>query len=484
MKSIIQYTFFVYVFFCLNNLQAQGNFTMYSMTKMAQSHYENPAFSANGKVYIGIVLGHNSFGISHSGFRLNKVLTQRKYDDSLELNQTALLKSLWKRNYLGADIRNEMLGVGFHVKKNYFSLSITNRITANFIYPKDLFVLALEGNGRSLLGNRANLDGLGFNLDGYVEYALGYNRAINDKLHVGGRLKLLSGYANFTTKKSKLGITTNEENFALTTDGQFKFASSGFRSFFDSTYTEGFSYKTPYNFKNFGIALDLGATYKIMDKLEVSASLLDFGFIRWKEQTASYQTDNLDFTFEGVDVKAYLNDSSDYLDKLKDTLLSKVNNDITYDRYSSMLSTRFYLGARYNVTDWFSVGATSYNQIVGKRLRTSLILSGTIQLKNWLGFTLNYSTYARSIGNLGFGLSLRGGPIQFYVMTDNLLSLNYKSTKNIHVSCGLNLLIGKLDAKKETKSSFGGGNNTRMKEPKNKREKASNVKDAFNSSDY
>lgn len=456
----------------VNRTSAQGNFTMYSMTKMAQSHYENPAFFANGKVYVGLVLGHNSFGISHSGFRLNKVLTERKSDDSLELNQPALLKSLWKRNYLSTDIRNEILGVGINIKKNYFSFAITNRISANFIYPKDLFVLALEGNGRSLLGKRASLDGLGFNADAYMEYALGYNREINSKLRVGGRLKLLSGYANFKTQKSKLGITTDEENFTLTVDGQYKFAATGLNSFLDSNSTETFNTKTIYNMKNFGLALDLGATYKLTDKIELTASLLDFGFIRWKEQTAQYQTDNLDFRFEGVDLKAYLNDSSQYLDRLKDTLLSKVNNDIVYnDAYTTMLSARFYIGAKYHVTDWFTAGITSYNQIVSNRLRTSLILSGTIQLKNWLGFTLNYSTYARSIGNLGIGLSLRGGPIQFYAMTDNLLSINYWGTKNIHVSCGLNLLIGKLDKNKQTKSSFGDGSSKQMKESKKKKEK-------------
>jgi hypothetical protein len=471
MRNFLKYTIIICSCLLIGKAYGQGNFTMYSMTKMAQAHYENPAYFANGKVYFGLVLGHNSFGVSNSGFRLNKVITQRKYDDSLELNQQALLKSLWKRNYLGTDIRNEIFGLGINIKKNYFSLSITNRITSNFIYPKDLFVLALEGNGKSLLGKRTNLDGLGFNLDGYVEYALGYNREINEKLRVGGRLKFLSGYANFTTKQSKLGLTTDSENFTLTTDGRFKFASSGFSSLFDSTSTEKFNFKTPYNFKNFGLAIDLGATYNITDKIEVSASLLDLGFIRWKNQTASYETNNLDFRFEGVDVKAFLNDSSDYLNKLKDTLLSKINNDITYGAYSSMLSARFYIGGKYKVNDWFTAGVTSYNQIVGKRLRTSLILSGTIQLKNWLGFTLNYSTYARSAGNLGFGLSLRGGPIQFYVMTDNLLSLNYWSTKNVHASFGLNLLIGKLDKNKATKSSFDEGTKKRMKEPRQKKEK-------------
>lgn len=457
--------------------EAQHNFSMYSMTKMGQAHYENPAYVANGNVYIGIGLGHHSIGLNHSGFRINKTLKQRSYDDSLMFDQEALKNSLWKRNTILMDMRNELLGVGFRVKKNYFSLSVTNRMNLAFVYPKDLIVLGLEGNGGSLLGQRASLDGLGLHADGYVEYAVGYNREINDKLRVGGRIKLLSGYANFATKKSKLGLTTDEETFDLTVDGQFKFASSGFGGLIsDSLSDEEFDFKTPYNFKNFGIALDLGGTYQLTDKIGVSASLLDFGFIKWKNQVASYQTDDLSFRFEGVDINQFLSDSTDYLERVVDTLIAKVDNDITTDPYSTMVSTRFYIGGTYKVTDWFTAGVTTYNQFIGRRLRSSLIVSGTIQLKNWLGFTANYSIYGRSFGNIGLGLTLRGGPIQFYVMTDNILAINYWGTKNAHVSFGLNLLIGKPDKLKQSKASFGGSKTVQKKEkPKNKNKQPVNT---------
>ncbi len=469
--KVVSFIACLFIGFSAHNLYAQQNFTMYSMTKLGQAHYENPAYRANGKVYIGIGLSHHSIGLNHSGFRLNKVIVPRAQDDSLTIDQEALKKSLWKRNYIMADVRNELFGFGLNVKKNYFSLAITNRIMSTIIYPKDLFVLALEGNGRSLLGNRASLDGLGAQIDGYIEYALGFNREINSQWRVGGRLKLLSGYANFSTKKSKLGLTTDEETFDLTVDGKFKFASSGFRSMIssDSTNDEGFDFTNAYNFKNFGMSLDLGATYNINDKITVSASLLDLGFIRWKTQTANYETDNLDFHFEGVDLNAFLHDSTDYLDRLIDTLQSKVDKDFTYDPYTSAISARFYLGASYKVTDWFSAGITSYNQIVNNRLRSAIVLSGTIQLKNWLGFTANYSSYGRSWGNIGLGLSLRGGPIQFFVMTDNILGINYYGTKNIHASFGINLLIGKLDKKKGTQDSFGNQKSTQKKEKKVKK---------------
>ena len=52
--------------------------------------------------------------------------------------------------------------------------------------------------------------------------------------------------------------------------------------------------------------------------------------------------------------------------------------------------------------------------------------------------------YAKSYSNLGFGLSLRGGPLQFYVLTDNILApFNLGGTRTASVSLGLNLVFGK-----------------------------------------
>lgn len=433
---------------------AQQNHTLSNLTKLAQSHYENPANHANGKVYIGIGLSQHSIGLNNNGFVLSKVLKNRPQDDSLVVDKQALFNSLKPTNNFLLDVRNEILGIGFNVKKNYFSFSVTNRIIGNIVYPKDLIVLGFEGNGRSLLGERASLDGLGANITGYMEYALGYNREINDKLRIGGRIKAFSGYANLTTRKSNLGITTDENTYDIHIDGEFGFNSSGFGAILDNDSTTQFKFDPAslYNFKNLGFGIDLGVNYKITEKIELNASVLDLGFIRWNTETGNFKTDNFNFGFNGVDLNRYLSgDSTNYFNELKDSILGQINGNMYTGSYTSNLSARFYLGARYHVTDWFTLSISSFNQVITNKIRMSGMVAGTIQLKNWLGFTVNYSNYGRSWGNIGVGLSLRGGPIQFYVATDNILGLNYFGTKNIHVNFGLNLLIGKLK-KTETKT--------------------------------
>ena len=87
-----------------------------------------------------------------------------------------------------------------------------------------------------------------------------------------------------------------------------------------------------------------------------------------------------------------------------------------------------------------------YNEIIKSNYRVAAIVSGTVQLKNWLSATVNYSQYARSFGNIGAGVSLRGGPIQFFVASDNILGfIAPQNSKNVHLSFRLNLLFGKPD---------------------------------------
>lgn len=437
---------------------AQKNYTFYALDNTAQSHYLNPAFKPSANVYVSFpLIPMQSFGVSNSGFNLNHLLQKRSQDDSLQLAPEKVVSKLGKVNYLTFESYNELFAFGFRVKKNYFSFGITNRLNGNFIYTKDLLQLAVEGNGKSFLGKRASFDKMGVNINSYVEYAIGFNREINSKLAVGGRFKLLSGVANVNTRKTKFGLYTDETTFDLTIDGSATVNTSAIKPLYDTLAPDGYNpAKNAYNFKNIGIGLDLGATYKLTDKIKVSASLLDLGFITWKTDNATFVSNNVDYRFEGVYLNDFLKDSSDAVfDQLQDTLENVFSQQENNKTYRTGLATRFYLGGTYDLTKSINVGATLYNEVIKSRYRAAIILSGTVKLKSWLSATVNYSQYARSFGNIGVGLSLRGGPIQFFVASDNVLAfLAPQKTKNFHATFGINLLFGKPDKIVEKKASF------------------------------
>lgn len=463
MKYSIQYIKFRFAFILTGFLlmgqtvTAQKNFTLYSLNETAQSHYLNPAFKPKAKVFISLPIAMQSFGVSNSGFTLNHLLHDRPQDDSLVFDPEKAIDKMAKKNYLTMETHNEILGFGFALKENYFSFSMSNRFQSNLIYPRDLFRFAFEGNGKTFLGERASLDGLGVNLTSYVEYAIGFNRQFTKKLTAGGRIKLLSGIANVNTKKSQLGIHTDATTFDLTIDGSAALYTSGIKPFYDTLSNDDYNpVNNAFSFKNSGFAIDLGATYELTSKINLSASLLDLGTIKWTTDNANFISNDVNYRFEGVDLNQYLQDSTtSFLDQLRDTLENVFSKEENASSYRTGLYTRFYLGGTYELTDKFFVGATLYNEFIKSRYRPGLILSGNVKLNNWLAATVNYSAYARSFANLGLGFSLRGGPVQFYVVSDNVLAFMFpQASRNFHLTTGLNLLFGNPDKNKDTKAKY------------------------------
>jgi hypothetical protein len=409
-------------------------------------------------------LGMQSFGVSHSGFTVNDLFQKRSFDDSLELRPDIAIEKMAKVNHVNFEAQNELFGMGIRFKKNYVSFNVTNRTQFNFLYSQDLFKFALQGNGKEFIGQRASLDGLGVNLNSYIEYGIGYNREINPKLTVGARFKLLSGIANVHTSKSKLGIYTDPDDFDLTIDGAMRVNTSNVAPFYEDT-TGTFmnnGYEYAYNFTNKGFGFDFGATYQLSKKLQVNASIVDLGFINWTSNTKNYVSNEVNYTFQGIDLNGFFEDSVDVLERLTDSLEQVFSQTENTDSYTTSLYTRFYIGAQYQLNKQFNGNVLLYNEFVNKRYRPGLIMSLNTKLGQWLTASVNYSIYGRSFTNLGFGLSLRGGPIQWYITSDNVLGFMFpQGSKNLHIMTGFGIMIGKPDKDK-------GKTATRVDEEKSK----------------
>lgn len=445
--------YLVFLGFLFTNFQlfSQGNFSLYQLNTTAQSHYVNPVYKPNANFYISLPLGMQSIYAFNNGFTLNNLIHERAQDDSLEIRPADAIAKMAAVNRVGVNLQNELLGFGFRVKKSYFSFGLINRTQASFSYPRDLIRFGVEGNGGDLLGKRASLDGLGFNATSYLEYGLGFNTELSDKLSVGVRVKFLSGMANVQTKKSKLGIYTDPNTFDITIDGAMEVNTSNISPFYDTNYTSDFNV-FPYmaNFKNSGIGIDLGASYKLTDKITFSASALDLGFINWKSNTSNYKTSDVNFTFRGIDLKEYFKDSSDFVKNFTDSLESIFSYSDNKDSYKTSLNSRIYLGGSYEITKVFSASALWYSQFSQRKYRGGVTLAANAKVNQWLTATVNYSIYGRSATNLGLGFSLRGGPIQFYCMTDNVLGFFVpQASKNVQLTFGLGILVGKPDKEKK-----------------------------------
>lgn len=446
-----------FVGFC-QSMNAQNNFSLYNLKGTPQAFYTNPSSMPKSKFFLSLPpLGMMNISATNSGFSFNDLFTKRA-DDSLVINTQNVIDGLSKLNFISLESNFELFGIGMKLKDTYFNFSVNSKTQMNIIYPKDLIQFSLEGNGKKFLGQRASLDGLGVNATSYVEYGFGATKHINDKLTVGGRVKLLSGIVNLRTKKTQLGIYTDSTDFAITIDGSAEVNTSNITQFYDSTSNFSGKDMIPFatNFTNKGLGLDLGATYIIDEKFSVNASLIDLGSIKWKSNVTTYKSNDVKFTYDGVDLDKYFTangDSSKNIGRdLADTLAKVFDYQTNTDSYVTALTTKLYLGGNYQITKSLNAGVLLMSQVVKGNFKPGLSLSMNASLKSWLSATINYSIYNRTYSNIGLGLSLRGGPMQFYIMSDNILAfINPLNARSVHLCGGMSVFIKEKDKKGKDK---------------------------------
>lgn len=437
MKNVI----FSFLILLSGSILSQEDFLLYSFDNLPQGHYINPAFKPDAKGFISMPGMNTYLGASHSGFKL-KDLVEIRSDDSLELRPDIAISKMADLNYVKVMMANEIMGLGFTVKNSFISFSISNRTNFRFMYPRDLFRLAFEGNGSTLLGERASMDGMGVDMLSYLEFAVGFSREFNDKLRLGGRLKYIQGMGAVYTKQSQLGLHTDETTFDLTLDGQLSVNTSNTAIMLDTNFG-GLEKKDFTSMSNNGIGIDLGGTFQLKDKIKLSASVLDLGFIKWNSNVSNYASDSVSFTFKGVDIKEFLSDSSDVLQAIEDSLSGLFTYSTNDESFSTPLFTRIYIGGEYQLTEKIGVGVNWYSEFVHKRYRGALTLSGSAQVTKWFRAGLNYTYYSRDYFNIGLGFAINGGPLQFYALSDNVLGLIVpQANKNWHVRFGINFLLG------------------------------------------
>lgn len=437
----------------LFSLHAQRNITL-STLRTPFSYRVNPAIMPESKFFLSLIplLGTQNFQVTNRIASINEALVPNANGDSLVINSSdAFFKGMGEKTYIGVDMTNQIFAFGFKLKKNYFTFDISHRLNAEIGLGSDLLKFLVQGNGGSLMGTRASLDGLGASLTSYIEYGLGYTREINEKLSVGGRVKLLSGLANLQGTDTKIGITTSAADYSLTLDGHANVQSSNTAIFSDSAYSKTMDpmrmIKMAYDFSNLGMGLDFGGTYKYTDKITFKASVIDLGFIKWTQGVANYELKPFSYRFTGVNLNDIIKkDTNNKVTNIADSLSSIFKTGRNATSYTTGLPTRIYLGGDYNWNKYLSSGIMMYNEFYNSSYRAGLILSSTLSVRHYFGITVNYGMYAGSYSNVGVGLRLRG----FYILTDNLMSvLNYQSARAASVAFGLNLTIGETHKAKK-----------------------------------
>lgn len=433
----------------------------------------NPAFRPLAKINVAIpALGNIHFNHHNNWIRPDVGFGDAGTGRSV-LNAQAMLNQIGDAAVTSQELSVNLLHVGMRIDEHYFHVSINERAGMRISLPADLFYLAVYGNAGShqFDNNTADFSGLDVDAVHFREYAFGYSRNIGGKWSVGAIAKYLYGMENVYTEASTLKLRTDPNTYALQTFGTMMVRTSGL-GIDNESQGGGFS-QYAFGRKNGGAALDVGAVFRPIEKLSVSASIHDLGWIQWKHDISNYGTRNAEFLHEGFDVSEYLfaeggsfSDSlGDQLDAFMDDLEDRYGIDKTREAYTTALHGYARYGAEYelwqnkklrgkatlDIVHGFGGGYVPFRTTVGYIQQVGRVLEA--------GVTLGKRSGAR--WGLGGGFAVNAGFFQLFAMVDNLnftrlIEITHISadgdrdrfiipanTDDVRFSLGMNLTFGR-----------------------------------------
>lgn len=197
--------------------------------------------------------------------------------------------------------------------------------------------------------------------------------------------------------------------------------------------------------KNRGVALDVGMTWDVLEKLTLGASLIDLGFIRWKDHTNRFATNNT-FLFKGLNVDDEITGNNsgdrDYWEELTDSLTNSFRVADTHIKYTTMLQGSVNLMANYRYKKWLHFGAVSRHYMVDGTWLPNLNLSLGFHPGKAFSSVVSYGLSRNDLANVGLGLMFRGGPLQLYLLTENMEAAFWPhKTKYVSARMGINFIL-------------------------------------------
>jgi hypothetical protein len=468
----------------LSDASAQNSQVMYFMN-LPQNHMLNPALRPSNSVYIGLpVVSGINLNLNNNFVNFSDIFMKGQPKDSIisflhpDYDVDKFLAKIKDKNSIEPEATIQLLGVGFSVGKDgYVFLDINDRIDGNIVLPGDLFKLALKGN-EEFVGSKIDLSSLRGDIKYYREFGVGYSRNFTDKLRIGIKGKLLFGIADASIDNKSLGVTVNDDyshifdaNLAVNISGPVNVYMDSKHNI-DSVVFDNNRFKTSSGIsdffsgkKNTGLGLDIGATYDLTDRIVISASITDLGFIRWTKDITNLKANN-QFEFSGLNMLDVFNGTKT-IDEVGKDMLDSLKNAFVVSQtkapFTTYLPFGISLGGSYNVTKQITLGLLSYSKIIGSQIREALTLSANINLGNAFSTSLSYTAENYQWDNLGAGLAFRAGVAQFYLVTDRI-PIMWNIIKNdnssiplpanwntFNLRLGMNLVFGNRSKEKNDK---------------------------------
>jgi hypothetical protein len=426
---------------------AQHDLSLYNMQIVPQRIFQNPAFIPEQKFYFGIPVLSGVQSAYANPFSYNDVISRDSYD-SITFKVENFLGKISKNDKMRLYSNLEILSLGTQISKGRFFLgfSVRERLSQHIMIPENLCNLLWYGNAApQLFGQHLNV-APSVNVTAFDEWGVSFSGyAMKQKMTWGGRLKYLSGRINARTTKSEFEVYTDTTTYNIYMKSDFEMRTSGINDIEHYLDQRVSSLVFP---GNNGFGADLGLSYQFDDHFSINASVLDIGFITWKSDnmTIISHDPGQEFAFEGLTLKDFvemLADLETFGKKMTDSILDLVHFDSVYDmKYTTWLPVRYNLGGSYSINEHHRFNLLLNGITWDHHLYPALSVSYYYQLPRILGLMVSYNIFNRQFTNIGAGLSINAGPMQLYVISDNLPGLLfYYQTNSSSFQFGINISI-------------------------------------------
>jgi len=448
--------------------EAQINNSVYFMPGVPQANRVNPAYQPDCEFYIGFpLLAPLRMELSSNSLSYQDIIYPHPSQDSLitflhpEGDKQAFLDKLKPSNYIVTDVGVSLVSFGFRTEIGFFTFDMTSRMNQAVNYPADLATLLLNG---AIEGETYQLDGIGADISAFDEVSLGWSESILNNLQVGVRAKMLFGIGDIYTSRSELSVTTSQEAWNIQSDlmvrASLPFAEVVYNEdgmIEDIVIDEELENLDPlaypkflFNTKNMGFGVDVGVNYRPIEKLQLSASAVDIGFISWKDNVHD-ATYDMEYDYTGLELNPFeLSDDYSFGDFLDSTFSQMGDSLLSFleftpgGTYSKRLNTKLYVGASYYVTPNINFGLLSRTDFLKGNVSQQFTASANFTTGRYISLTLSYSYKNFYLKNFGAGISFNAGPLNLYLISDNSLNLLFWSeeARYANVWFGMNLVFG------------------------------------------
>lgn len=401
-----------------------------------QNNYQNPALIPRENLFIGLPVLSGVHVHVNTKTSYNETITNEGNTTLIDV-RGKILDNLQSQNLFSTHLGVNLFHVGFKTKnKGLVSFSARERLEVDFLYPRQLVDFVWNGN-EQFTNRDINVAKIGIKGMHFREFGFGYATPVNEQMNFGFRAKFLVGFADISLP-ANFSATLRSDGEAFQVDAEwrnFALRTSGLDIYGGD---EGNLGSHLLMNSNTGVGLDLGVTYHLSRAYTVTASILDIGFINWKEDIRNESLEETTFNYSGQS----LDDLGSVRETIQDSLIERFNTTTTFDPYRGWLPLKGYASWIYHYSRNTDLYVSTGARLIQRQLKMLYGVGVTQKFGEIFTGNITATKLPQQFVNVGASFAVRGGPVKMYVAADQVINFSVPDAKAFDFRVGINLALG------------------------------------------